>query len=114
MEGYISVVLGAAQDVIYAEEAVKRAASTLRSILERMERDLAEGSSMNSLGVLQGNGPDVAVATLEAKASAFQSAYRQMGPRATEDWDVDSEEWLDSLVAQSPRLTAIVRKLEVQ
>ena len=103
-----AVIINAAGKVRTAEEAVQSAARHLRSIAERLDRS---GASFNSLGELQGNGPDVAIATLEAAADAFKSAWRYLSPSFAE-WTESEQEWIRHEVDKSPRLLDIVRRIE--
>lgn len=105
-----AVIINAADKVRTAEGQVTACAKHLRSVTERLERALADGSSLNSLGELQGNGPDAAIATLEAASEAFKSAWRQLEP-LSHAWTSDERDWIDHEVAKSPRLTAIVSRV---
>jgi hypothetical protein len=80
------------------------------STVERVTRDLAEGNSMNCLGELQGTaaGFDVAVATLEVSARAFESALRAL---ESVELTLDEDDWISTIIAHSPRLAAIQDRL---
>lgn len=103
-----AVIINAASKVRTAEEAVQSAAKHLRYLAERLDR---AGASFNSLGELQGNGPDVAIATLEASAEAFKSAWRHLSP-LSHAWTENEREWIQHEVDKSPRLLDIVRRIE--
>ena len=105
-----AVIINAAERVRRAEDQVTASAKHLRSIVERLERALEGGSSLNSLGELQGNGPDAAIVALEAAAEAFKLAWNYLEP-LSHAWTQDERDWIDHEVGRSPRLQTIVRHL---
>lgn len=105
------VLLQLAERVTGAErELEKGPLYWVNSRAERVAKALAEGENMNSLGELQSTGPgfDVAIATLEAYASAFATALRAL---QGEPLDQGESDWLDHIIDGSPRLTNIRRQI---
>lgn len=115
------VLLGLARDTVNAEENLSNQITSLQSRLDSTKRDLERGSSLNSLGELQGTPAsyEAAVGAVYASVQAFRVAWGYLGdefhdPANPEATSICLQEEFDSLVARSPYLQKITWKPEVK
>lgn len=104
-------LIALAERVVTAERLLREGPlHSAHSRVEEVSHSLERGSGLNSLGEFQGTAVavDVAVSRLEEAAKCFSIAWHYLADDLEQDDDYGP--WLDQVIAQSPRLTAIVKK----
>ena len=117
MSNQVRALVALGERVVSAEKSLREEGLYwAQSKLERVERYLTEGESLNSLGELQGAGPalDVAVSRLEEAVAAFKIAWHYLDSSTSDVSESDYVAWLEQLIAKSPRLTTEVARMNEQ